>query len=105
MSDDKQIERAIISLGLTAPRITPEHIDGVIALEHYHRVPGTTTTLCSLVLTNGFVVNGESACASVENFDEKLGRMIARRNAREKIWALEGYLLRDHLFHQKHASL
>ena len=33
----------------------------------------------------------------VENFDEVIGREIARKNAREKIWALEGYLLRERL--------
>ncbi|WP_336947377.1 Gp49 family protein [Asaia sp. HN010] len=98
MSDDRKTEQMIQERGLTAPRITPDHIDGVIEHAHYHRVPGTTTTLCSLVLTNGFVVTGESACASAANFDEDLGRSIARRNAREKIWALEGYLLRDHLY-------
>ncbi|NVN45123.1 hypothetical protein HW537_14615 [Asaia siamensis] len=98
MSNDQKIEQALQARGLIAPRITPNHIDGVIEGAHYHRVPGTTTTLCSLTLTNGFVVTGESACASAENFDEELGRSIAHRNAREKIWALEGYLLRDHLY-------
>jgi hypothetical protein len=42
-------------------------------------------------------VTGESAAASPENFDEQIGRKIARDNARNKIWALEGYLLRSKL--------
>lgn len=54
-------------------------------------------TFCVLVLRNGFTVTGESACASPENFDAQVGRDIARTNAREKIWALEGYLLKEKL--------
>ena len=42
-------------------------------------------------------VTGESAAASPQNFDADIGRKIARENARNKIWALEGYLLRSKL--------
>ena len=34
---------------------------------------------------------------SPENFDVELGKKIARSNARDKIWALEGYALRERL--------
>lgn len=54
-------------------------------------------TFCVLVLRNGFTVTGESACASPENFDPQIGRDIAFKNAREKIWPLEGYLLKQRL--------
>lgn len=54
-------------------------------------------TICALILKNGFVVTGESAAASPENFDAEIGQKIARDNARNKIWQLEGYLLRAKL--------
>jgi hypothetical protein len=54
-------------------------------------------TVCALTLRNGYIVTGESAAASPENFDQAIGRKIARDNARNKIWALEGYLLREKL--------
>lgn len=54
-------------------------------------------TFCVLVLKNGFTVTGESACASPENFDAEIGRKIARANAVQKIWPLEGYLLKQRL--------
>ena len=57
-------------------------------------------TFCVLALKNGFTVTGESACASPENFDADIGRKIARENAVEKIWLLEGYLLKQHLHEQ-----
>ncbi|WP_407059067.1 Gp49 family protein [Ralstonia syzygii subsp. celebesensis] len=91
------IEKEIQDKGLTAPRVTPMRIEAVIAGEAYHVFPGTTVTVCCLTLANGFNVIGESACASPENFDAELGRKIARENAKDKIWALEGYALRNAL--------
>lgn len=94
---EAEIEKEIVSRGLTAPRLTPDHIDGCIVGESYYVFPGTTLTVCALTLRNGFHVTGESAAASPANFDEVIGRRIARDNARNKIWALEGYLLRSKL--------
>ena len=59
-----------------------------------------TLTVCVLTLENGFTVTGESACASPENYNEELGNKIARRNAFDKIWSLEGYLLKENLFEE-----
>lgn len=97
MSFDKEIEKEIVEKGLTAPRVTLDHVNSVIVSEDYHRFEGTTFIVCLLTLKNGFNVTGESACASPENFDEELGRKIARGNAVQKIWALEGYLLKQKL--------
>lgn len=95
--DEAAIEKEIQSKGLNAPRLNPAHIDAQIVKEDYHVFPGTTMTICALTLKNGFQVVGESAAASPENFDAEIGRKIARDNARSKIWALEGYLLRSRL--------
>ena len=110
---EANIEREILDKGLTAPRVTPADIEANIASENYFsamdgvranqpirvgdEVPLSLLTFCVLVLKNGFTVTGESACASPENFDTELGRKIARDNAKQKIWALEGYALRDRL--------
>ena len=95
--NEKDVQNEIERKGLNSPRVTPEAIDGVIREEAYYVFPGTTLTVCCLTLANGFQVVGESACASPENFDAELGRKIARGNARNKIWALEGYHLRSQL--------
>nr|EKW1515392.1 hypothetical protein [Citrobacter freundii]EKW7467133.1 hypothetical protein [Citrobacter freundii] len=110
------IEQEIQAKGKTAPRVTPDHIERIIASEHYFTagdgVAGVCfrkvasmhspqelelLTFCVLVLLNGFTVTGESACASPENFDPEIGRKIARENAVNKIWMLEGYLLKQKL--------
>lgn len=108
MATDKDIEAEIVAKGKTAPRVTPDHIESVIAGEYFFTAaaavgdapvmdPLRLLTFCVLVLRNGFTVTGESACASPENFDPEIGRKIARDNARNKIWMLEGYLLKDRL--------
>lgn len=97
MKDELAIEAEIQAKGLNAPRLSPSMIDETIMTEAYHVFPGTTMTVCALTLRNGFIVIGESAAASPENFNVEIGRKIARENARNKIWALEGYLLRSKL--------
>lgn len=97
MTED-QVEQEVINRGLTAPRVTVAQIDSLIVDEHYYIFPDTTVTVCLLELRNGFNVVGTSACASSENFDEELGRRLARDTARNKIWTLEGYLLKQRLY-------
>jgi hypothetical protein len=92
---ENTIEEMIQSKGLTAPRIKPSDVDDQIVTEDYYVFPGTCQTICLLTLKNGYTVTGESACASPANFDADVGRDVARKNAREKIWGLEGYALRN----------
>ena len=100
MMNENELEKELQTKGLTAPRLTPEAIDATIVSEQYHVFPNTTLTVCALTLANGFIVVGESAAASKANFNQEIGRRIARENARNKIWALEGYLLRQKLSEQ-----
>lgn len=95
--DERTLETELNEKNLNAPRLSPELIDETIIAEQYHVFPGTTMTVCALTLRNGYTVIGESAAASSENFDADIGRRIARDSARNKIWALEGYLLRQRL--------
>lgn len=95
--DENAIEAELQAKGLTAKRITPEMLDAEIAGEDYHVFPGSCLTVCCLTLKNGFTVTGESACASPENFSAEIGRKIARSSAREKLWPLLGFRLRDQL--------
>ena len=106
--DEEAVENEIKSKGLTAPRLTPQHIDDQIIWEYSGRASdlfaGCPThsslsclTITILVLKNGYTVVGKSACASPENFNAELGTKISRQDAREQIWALEGYALRNKL--------
>jgi hypothetical protein len=118
-TDDSAIERDIQAKGLTAPRVTPQDIEANIAHIFYFTAadgvegndftdrpanddvaawrPLNLLTFCVIVLRNGFTVTGESACASPENFDAEIGRKIARENAKQKMWPLMGYALKQQL--------
>ncbi len=119
-ASDSAIEQEIQARGLTAPRIMSADIDANIARVHYFTAAGALRciafcdgrtgdsaeplpalellTFCVLVLRNGFTVTGESACASPENFDAGIGRKIALDKARDKIWPLLGYALKEALY-------
>ena len=80
---------------------TRQMLDHVVQSGDDVPAPLLLLTFCVLVLKNGFTVTGESACASPENFDAELGRTIARDNAINKVWMLEGYLLKQQLHEQQ----
>lgn len=88
----------------TPARVQPGDIEALhrslVVLTHHF--PGTTVTVAVAVLPDGFVVGtGQSGCISPERFDEQIGATIAKGDAlaaaREKLWELEGYLLRARL--------
>lgn len=81
----------------TAPKISPEILESLIEKTDYLLHEGTSLTVCVLTLKNGFTVTGESACADPANFDAEVGRTIARRNAKDKMWSLAGYELKSKL--------
>jgi len=97
MNELSEIELESQRKGLTAPRLTPDSITETIKNTMYHVFGNTCLTVCCMVLKNGFTVTGESACASPENFNAEIGKKIAFGNARDKIWVLEGYLLKQKL--------
>lgn len=96
--NEQQIEAQIQAKGLTAPRLTPELIDSVIELASYTVLPSGKVMVCEITLRNGFTVRGEAATVSKENFNVEIGKTISLKNAREKIWELEGYLLQQRLY-------
>lgn len=95
---EQEIEKKIQEKNLNAPRLTPALIDDAIKSKDFHVFGETCLTVCCLTLRNGFTVTGESACASPENFNAEIGQEIAFEQARNKVWALEGYLLKQKLF-------
>jgi hypothetical protein len=82
------------------PRVTLDQIKSLIASERYF--VDDTLTICVLTLSNGYKVTGESAAADPANFNEELGRKIAKDKATAEIWPLAGFLLRDKLHRDDH---
>lgn len=91
--DALRVSEAESAAVAVAPRVTLDGMEAKIAkidyLYHKH------LTICVLEMENGFFVVGESAPASVANFDADLGRKFAYENAIRQLWKLEGYALRE----------
>ena len=107
---DVEMERDIEALNLTAPRITPEQIDELMAGVTYHTqvIPGTTTTVATAIAANGFTLAiGMTACADLANFNAEFGAKYAIRDAESKargeLWKLEGWRLKLQLHEEKSA--
>lgn len=120
---DKYVSEEELNQKAVAPRVTLEEIEANITGEFYFRASDGVTleqarafnfeeaealrekmpmaltliTYCVLVLKNGYTVTGQSACASPENYDEEIGRRVARGDAIRQVWPLMGYELRSRL--------
>ena len=104
MSEVQEVKAEVVAVHgnqAVAPngnRVTVESIDAKIkGITTYH-LPGTTITIAVITMENGFTVTGKSACADPANFDLEIGKENAVNNAYDKIWMLEGYLLKERLF-------
>lgn len=93
MLNDQELDAKLAAQ--TRPRITLERINSRIDKTEfiYHGL----LTICVITLVNGFTVTGESACVDAGNYDPAIGGRIAKDNAFQKIWPLEGYLLAEAL--------
>lgn len=52
----------------------------------------------SYKLRCGFTLLGRGACVDPANFDIEIGRKVARQDAVNQLWELEGYLLQNRLY-------
>ena len=75
-------------------KLTEEYLKSRIDSVEYTR-PTETLTLCVVTMLNGYFVTGESACADPANYNQEIGESVAYGNAFAKLWALEGYLLKE----------
>lgn len=90
-------EQEIQAKGLTAPRVTPDDVEAEIDQDLFLCGIDGRLTICVLRLKNGFLVTGDSAATDADNYDQDLGKKIARQNAVAKVWHLLGFRLRDKL--------
>ena len=75
--------------------LTDKDILGKIKNVTYHVFEGTTVTVALVELENGYHVIGESACLDIKDFNVTTGQKWALDDAVDKIWQLEGYLVKE----------
>ena len=91
-------DAAYVALDDIPTKLTLDDLQAKVVGELFVKVGDTTTIVCNLLLENGFVVTGTSACIDPAIFDEVIGKQIAYDNAIDKMWQLEGYLLKQRRF-------
>lgn len=86
-------------------KLTPEYIESLIIRENtmyvrdsFAPANDSNITIVILRLKNGFEVIGQSSCIDSNNFDKEIGAGIARKNAVDKVWEIEGYLLKQRMY-------
>lgn len=99
--NDQAIEQEIQAKGLSAPRTTlAEFNANIVDTEIVTHVAKSGQVLRWAVLTakNGFAVAGKpSVAVSPEDDNAELGTKIAIDNARDELWPLMGYALKERL--------
>jgi hypothetical protein len=92
----EQLERKIAQLPY--PRVTREDIESKIESVTYFVLPGTTVTICNILMRNGFSVRGESAAVDSRNYRQDIGEEMSYMKAIDHLFELEGYLLAERRF-------
>lgn len=98
---DSAIERKIRELGKTAPRVTPADIEANMTHTEFvkHVTHGGQILRWAIITTkSGFAVTGRpSASVCAENDDPQIGEKVAFENAKQEMWPLMGYALKERL--------
>ena len=75
-------------------RVTQEQIDALLdGAETQEHTFWDKELVVSYKLESGFTVTGRGACVDPANFDLAIGRRVARQDASNQLWQLEGYRL------------
>ena len=85
----------------TAPRVTPAdltaNITGYEFVKHVS-LGGQVLRWCVITTTNGYAVTGRpSVAVSPANDDAGIGEKVAYENAKQELWPLMGYALKERL--------
>ncbi len=97
MTDNTALETAAAKVAdPSGRRVTLDFIESRIASTSYH-VDGTLT-IAIVEHVNGFKATGSSAAADPKNYNVGLGQKAARSRAVEKLWEVEGFLLREEIY-------
>ena len=98
MNDAPKLAGAALETAIAAQlyeKVTKDSIEAKIAKVDYLVLPDSTVTLCNITLKNGYSVRGESACVDPRNFNVEIGKGLAYKQAFDRLWPLEGYLLAE----------
>lgn len=86
-------------------KVTLEYMESRILDQDFHKWTNTMT-LCTIVMDNGYVVIGKSACVDPANYNQQIGEKLAREDAIKQLWPLFGFLLAEQIkYHNEQLAL
>lgn len=85
----------------TNNKVTSDQIKSILDNAETQEVVFWDEVVVSYKLYNGFTIIGRGACVDPANFNLQIGRSVAREQAENKLWELEGYLLQNKLYQEK----
>lgn len=95
-------EEMIQAKGLTAPRVSLADVEANIVdteIVTHTTKSGQVLRWAVLTMRNGFAATGKPSCAvSSANDNAEIGAQVAITNAKDEIWPLMGYALKQKLF-------
>lgn len=95
--NDKDIEQLIQGKAPIGPRMTAEMVESLIKDIEYTLLPNKRSTVCSITLVNGFMVNGVSSLISSFDYDEEVGQITAHKKAMAEVWDVASILFTEKL--------
>lgn len=100
-SSEQSLENEIVRKGKTAPRVSLSDLEANIRqteIVKHTSFSGQILRWAVITTQSGFAVTGKpSASVSAENDDAEIGEKVAIQNAKEEMWALMGYALKQKL--------
>jgi hypothetical protein len=82
-------------------KVTMQGIFDKIQSTNYTLLPNGKTTVCQLIMENGFSIEGKSSCVDPLEYNQYLGEKYAYEDALNNVWPFEGYLLAEEMFRDK----
>lgn len=71
--------------------------EAINAVSYYNPPEAPQMTICTAILSNGYILTGKSTPADPNNFDAELGRKFAYEDAERSAWPLFAFVLREML--------
>lgn len=80
------------------PKITMADVEKAIKMVSYVLLPSGRTTVCEIILYNGFTAVGVANVTFIENFDAEMGKQAAYNKAVADVFELLSFQLRESHF-------
>ncbi|MEO8391207.1 Gp49 family protein [Polaromonas sp.] len=75
--------------------VNAQYVDSKIKEAFYAIMPDGRTTICMLIMKNGFTITGSSVCQPTTEFNKEAGERWAYEDAFGKAWPFEVYMLAE----------